>query len=108
MKITKKFASRLRHLIRFGNILPDGSWEEVCHSFAEISPIAETSIREFDQINFGHLLSEEYFIITTRYLRNLNNLMRIRFNQRVFAIKRIINPYELNHVLKIIVHEVTE
>jgi head-tail adaptor len=108
MKFNKQFISRLRHYIKFSTILPDGSFEDVSSAFAEISPITDTSVKEFDEISFGHLLTEEYFLITTRYLRNLNSSMRIRFNDRIFAIKRIINPYELNHILKIIAQELTE
>lgn len=108
MRPNKNLTSRLRHKVRL--VLPrdGGELEHICSTFAEIAPISDSDLREFDNISFGHLLVEEYFIITIRYLECVKATMRIAFRNKIFAIKRIVNPYSLNHVLKIIALEITE
>ena len=59
-------------------------------------------------MSFGHILLEEYFMITTRYIKNINTRMRVRFGNRIFVIKKIINSFQLNHLLKILAIEITE
>lgn len=111
MKLKRSFASRLRHQIEIiFNGSEDGleNWVVLNTAFAEITEITETNIKEFDDMSFGHILSEEYFIITTRYLKNINTRMRVKFGDRIFAIKKIVNPFQLNHLLKILAVEVTE
>lgn len=113
MKTKKHFASKLRHKIEIiynssiSELEPE-NWVSMQEAYAEIAAITETNIHEFDDINFGHLMSEEYFIITMRFLKNISSKMRIKFGDRLFAIKRIVNPYQLNNILKIIALEITE
>lgn len=110
IKFEANFSSKLRHYIEFltESTSKTGSWDITCSTYAEIKSITETNTKDFDDISFGHLLSEEYFIITCRFIQNIHRKMRIKFGERYFAIKRIINLYELNHIVKIIALEITE
>ncbi|MDX1924422.1 MAG: head-tail adaptor protein [Rickettsiaceae bacterium] len=108
MKATKTLSSNFRHFIEFIQQEADGmrSWRMLCAGFAEITSLSEANLKEYDDIKFGHLLQEEYFLITTRYVKTINDQMRIRFRDRTFIIRKIINPYQLNHILKIVAQEI--
>ncbi len=109
MKLSKTLSSNLKHFVEFlSNENDTNNWRVICSGFAEIKSLTEVGLKEYDGIDFGHLVKEEYFLITTRYLEIINNNMRIRFGNRIFVIKRIINPYQLNHILKILSQEITE
>ena len=92
MKAAKMLSSHFKHYVEFIENNNEGFWTPRCGGFAQIVSLTENGIAQYDGINFGHLTKEEYFIITVRYLRLINQDMRIRFKNRIFAIKRIINP----------------
>ncbi|MDX2050660.1 MAG: hypothetical protein SFT93_05795 [Rickettsiaceae bacterium] len=107
MRQKKSFAARLRHYIEFIQIQDDEVEGVIVHgAFAEITSLSELGLKEFDDINFGHLLNEEYFVFTTRFINNLSSKIHIRFNNRIFMIRKIISPYQLNHIMKIIAQEI--
>ena len=113
MKMVRNFASKLRNRIEIFTNIAEGdigfeNWVKCLDLYAEILSITENNIKEFDSINFGHIMSEEYYIITFRYVENINYKMRIKFGNRIFLIKKIINPYEQNRYLKVIALEITE
>ncbi len=113
LKIQKTLTAKLRHKVELiYNATEDDytaeNWVKIQDIYAEIIAISEANIKELDGINFGHVMSEEYYLFTTRYIETINYKMRLKFGNRIFVIKRIINPYEFNHLLKIIVLEITE
>ncbi len=108
MKENKYLSAKLKHKINILQATEEAEWIAVNEAYAEIMSVSETSLSEFDGVSFGHIMAEEYFIITCRYIKNMNCRMRISFGDRIFTIKRIINPYELNHFLKFLVLEITE
>ncbi|MDX1917247.1 MAG: head-tail adaptor protein [Rickettsiaceae bacterium] len=109
MKVKKLLSANFKHFIEFiENKNEQNIWMIKCRGFAQIEALTDQNFSEYDGINFGHLAREEYFVITLRYLPIIHKSMRIRFRNRLFTIKRIINPSELNHILKIIAQEITE
>ncbi len=112
-KTSKSLVGKLKHKIELianysESDHEEENWVKIEDAYAEILALSETSIKEFDGLNFGHVMFEEYYLLTTRYTPHINYKMRIRFGRRIFIIKRIINPYEINQLLKIIVLEITE
>lgn len=105
-------SAKLFHLVTLlKNISSESSlsgddWRSVGQVYAEIKPLSEQQIKEIDSIQFGHLILEEYFIFTCRYSDLIENNMRIQFKERIFDIKRIINPQEKDRYLKIITLEI--
>ena len=75
-------------------------WEDFSEAFAEIKPI---SAKEY-MANSG-LRAEVSHQITMRYLPGMTPLKRIVFGERVFTIESVINIYETNRVMQLIVKE---
>ena len=78
------------------------NWQKKCEIYAEIKPVYETNIGEIAGMNFGHVISGEYYLFTTRFVKGLSNKMRLQFGSKVYEIKRIINDKMRNKFLKII------
>ncbi len=77
-------------------------WQKKYEIYVDIKPIYETSLTEISGMNFGHILSEEYYLFTTRFNKDINNKMRIKFGNKLYEIKRVINEKIRNKTLKII------
>lgn len=86
----------------------ENQWIDLFNVFAEISPLSETKYATIDQFSFGQLSTENYFVFKIRYKSEVSNNMRLAYKNRIFEIKRIINPYERDKVLQIIALEITE
>jgi len=107
----KNITSKLVHKIVFlenraANAIDDPVWQEVCASFAEVKPICDNRFVSLEGVEFGNLITEEYFLFRTRFIKNLNKGMRILFHGRNFEIKRIIDQDEKGRMLNIVALEV--
>lgn len=97
----------LRHQIKIWqnisvNDIEREIWQEKFTLYAKITAISEHKFAVIEHLNFGHIMTEGFFIFKTRFIKDLNNKMRISFGDRKFAIKRLINIAEKNKWLNII------
>ena len=100
-------SSRLTHKIHFlQNMQHDEAekeqWEEVGEAFAEVNPICDNRFIAIEGLQFGHVISEDYYLFKIRYLDGLDINMRVKFKDRMFEIKRILNIKERSKILHII------
>jgi SPP1 family predicted phage head-tail adaptor len=85
--------------------LDDEDWQDMQKCFAEIKPLYDNKFGSLENFSFGHIVTENFFMFRIRYLPKLNCKLRIKFNDRIFEIKRIINLREKNEILQIIALE---
>ncbi len=83
----------------FGGFIEE--WVKVRDVWAEIKPTTIFENFEADRIN-----EKVTHIITLRYFSDLKNDNRIKYNDRIFNIKGIINVLEENRILEVEVEEV--
>ncbi len=57
-------------------------------------------------LNFGNLITEDYYLFKIRYMDGLTKALRISFRRKLYSIKRIINIGEKNRFLNIIALEI--
>lgn len=81
-------------------------WREKYTTFAEIKPLYDSKVGSVENFSFGHVVTEGYFMFKIRALLGVTSKMRIRFHERLFEIKRIIDVDERGRILKIIALEV--
>ncbi|MFK7974216.1 MAG: head-tail adaptor protein [Rickettsiaceae bacterium] len=84
----------------------EAKWEIFTDTFAAVKPACDNRFTSIENINFGNIISEEYFIFCTRLIKGLNKSMRIKFQDRMFEIRRIINDDTHKNMLKIIALEI--
>ena len=89
------------------NELTDAVWREKLTSFAQVKPLYDNKFGSIEKFTFGHLVTEAYFMIKIRFTELINSKMRIKFNGRIFEIKRIINVSEKSKIMQIIALELT-
>lgn len=77
------------------------NWNHLNYVWAEVKPI--TAFDNFEAEKISEKISH---IITIRYLKDIKNDDRIKFYNRIFNIKSILNPFEENKTLKIIAEEI--
>lgn len=111
MKGMKKLYQKLNHRIQLlrnieSNQLSEEKWEFYAEIYAEVNPLSETSLKEIDNVSFGQLNLEEYYLITIRFRPDILKTFRVKFKDKQFAINKIINPYEKNKLLKLLCLEV--
>ena len=112
MKRTRKSLTlNLKHQIivlenKTVNLVDLEDWQEKFTVFAEITQASENSFSALEGLNFGHIITEAYFIFKIRFMEGINTKQKILFKNRNFEIKRIINDSELNRILIIIALEV--
>lgn len=97
----------LRHQIKIWqnisvNTIEQENWQEKFTIYAEITAISEQKFTVIEHLNFGHIMTEGFFIFKTRFIKNLSSKMRISFGDRQFEIKRLINIAEKSKWLNII------
>lgn len=105
-----KQAKNLKHLIKFlinnsTNSLEE-RWSISLSTYADIKSMCIGGFETLEDLDFGHVMTKAYYIITIRYLKQLNIRLRINFNDRIFEIKRIINIDEASKFLQIIALEI--
>lgn len=109
----KTRTSRLMHKVFFlqnvqNNESEDEKWEEVIEAFAEVNPICDNRFIAIEGLQFGHVISEDYYLFKIRYTENLDINMRIKFKDRIFEIKRILNIRERCKMLHIIALQIRD
>ncbi|MDF2964990.1 MAG: hypothetical protein K0Q51_378 [Rickettsiaceae bacterium] len=109
--MTKLLASRLRHKITFlkkkiQDSFAEEIWQEKFETFAEILPLDERSYNYIENFNFGQLVTESLFIFRVRFTELPSSKLRIKYNNRLFEIKKITNVEERNLVLSILAVEI--
>lgn len=87
-------------------VFEEEKWEIKFRGFAEILPICDAKFETIEDFNFGHVMTEAYFLFKMRFCVEINNKMRIVFKKRKFEVKRIINIDEQNRYLNIIALEI--
>lgn len=75
-------------------------WESFSDAFAEIKPISGKEYMAQSGLN-----SEISHQITMRFIPGMTSTMRIIFGERIFTIESVINLYETNRVLQLMVKE---
>ena len=106
-KNKKTFIAKLAHNINFLENVADSPsadpvWQEKYNCFAEIIPLSECKYMSLEGMNFGNLITEEYYLFKIRYMDGLSKALRISFLRQLYSIKRIINIGEKNRFLNII------
>ena len=99
--------SKLVHKITFlenitKSTIKEAVWKEVQTSFAEIKTMCDNRFVSLEGVAFGNVVTEEYFLFKTRFIKDIHSEMRISFKKRVFEIKRIIDESERGRMLSII------
>ncbi len=99
--------SKAKHKIIFlknveNSEIEEQNWEEFAVSFAEVKPLADNRFLALENMNFGAVITEELFLFSVRFIKDITADMRIKFNDHTYEIKRIINAQEKNRALNII------
>jgi SPP1 family predicted phage head-tail adaptor len=110
-KKKKTFITKLAHNINFLENVADSPsvdqvWQEKYNCFAEIIPLSDCKYMSLEGMNFGNLITEEYYLFKIRYMDGLTKALRISFRRKLYLIKRIINIGEKNRFLNIIALEI--
>lgn len=97
---------RLKHKITLlqnitGNELEE-NWQTSREIYANVTPLCNTRLVTLENVEFGSIVSAEYYVFYVRYLIDININMRLSFRQNIFEIKRIINHNFSNQFLSII------
>lgn len=112
MKLMRKSITRnLQHQIKIlenfsTSEIEEEKWQEKFTSYAEIRPISDSRFNMLENLNFGHVMTEGYYIFKIRFIKGITTKMLISFRNRRFEIKRIINIAERSKFLNIIGLEV--
>jgi hypothetical protein len=101
----------LRHPIEFLknikiNPTDEDRWEICCRSFADISYLHPYNLSLVENTNFGHILTMSLLIATVRWTDNLQLDMRIKFDGKIFEIKKIIEDFDSRKFIKLIILEI--
>lgn len=97
---------RLKHKITLlqnitGNELQE-DWQIIKEIYANIKPLCDTRLVTLENVEFGSIVSAEYYVFYVRYSQDINLNIRLSFGQNTFEIKRIINHNFANKFLSII------
>jgi hypothetical protein len=101
----------LRHPIEFlqnikTNPTDEDRWETCYRSFADISYLHPYNLSLVENSNFGHILTTSLLIATVRWTDNLQLNMRIKFDGKIFEIKKIIEDFDSRKFIKLIILEI--
>lgn len=102
--LLKHRVSLLENLI--ATEISEDNWQEKYVTFAQIKPLYDSKVGSLENFSFGHVVTEGYFMFKIRALEGVHNKMRIRFKERIFEIKRIIDLEENGRLLQIIALEI--
>lgn len=109
--MTKSIVRNFQHQIKFlenfaASSIDKDRWEEKLTVYAEIKPLCDNKFIALENISFGHVITEGFFLFKVRFIKNITTKMRILFKERQFEIKRIINVNEKSKFLNIIALEI--
>ena len=82
------------------------NWQMQRSIFANVNQLCDNKFISLENINFGDVISEEYYLFRIRFTEQVTSDMRIKFNDKIFEIKRIINKNFANKILLIIALEI--
>ena len=106
MKNSKMISQMVHKIIFLKNIanseIDQPKWEQVTESFAEVKPLCDNRFILLEGMQFGNVITEEYFLFTTRFIKDLDKTMRISFHNQIFEIKRIIDEDSKGRMLGIV------
>lgn len=101
--LTRSLQHQIRILENFSiSEIEEPKWQEKFTSYAEIRPINDNRFTTLEGINFGHVMTEGYYVFKIRFIKGITTKMLISFKNRRFEIKRIINIAERSKFLNII------
>lgn len=97
---------RLKHQITLlqnvtGNELQE-DWQVLKEIYANVTPLCDSRLVTLENVEFGSIVSAEYYVFYVRYLEDINLNIRLSFRKNIFEIKRIINHNFSNKFLSII------
>ncbi|GAB4164487.1 MAG: hypothetical protein Tsb006_4090 [Rickettsiaceae bacterium] len=81
-------------------------WQPVIETFAEVKPACNNRFISLEGMQFGNVITEEYFLFKIRYMPEIHKDMRINFQGKIFEIKRIVEEGMRGHLLNIIALEI--
>lgn len=82
--------------------IEESKWEVVLETFAEIRPVCDNRFILLEGMQFGNVITEEYFLFKTRFIKDIDKSMRINFHDQIFEIKRIIDEDAKGRMLSIV------
>lgn len=105
--IVAKFAHKISILEnKAASEIEPANWQNFIYCFAEVKPICNSRFSSIEGMDFGDIITEEYFQFKMRYVNGITKEMRIEFHDKIFEIKRIIDDQEKGRMLNIIGLEV--
>jgi SPP1 family predicted phage head-tail adaptor len=103
--------SRLIHKITFlvnteQSEIKQAKWEPSFETFAEIKPVCDNRFTALENMQFGNVITEEYFLFKVRFINKINKNMRISFHDKIYEIKRIVDEDARGRMMNIIALEI--
>jgi SPP1 family predicted phage head-tail adaptor len=80
-------------------------WYDHLSVFSHVSAFNDYRLATSEVYQFMQLTSVNPFVFIIRFIEDINPKMRIKYNNRIFNILRVVNPDEGNVILKIITKE---
>jgi SPP1 family predicted phage head-tail adaptor len=106
MKNSSTISQMVHKIIFLKNItnseIDTPKWQQVIETFAQVKLVCDNRFIFLEGIQFGNVITEEYFLFTIRFIKGIDNTMRISFHNQIFEIKRIIDPDAKGRMLNIV------
>ena len=106
MRNSKLISQMVHKIIFLKNIanseIDEPNWQQVTESFAQVKPVCDSRFVLLEGMQFGNVITEEYFLFTTRFIKDIDKTMRISFHDQIFEIKRIVDEDSKGRMLSII------
>lgn len=104
-----KFTHRINFLQNIAtHAIENDNWQFMFYSYADVVPICEARAGEVAGLNFGNVITEEYFLFRTRFHPDINKNHRISFDNELYEIKRIVNLRDSQRSMNIIAFKIGE
>jgi hypothetical protein len=82
------------------------NWVISYETFAHLANLHPNNLTLVNNFDFGHILTASYVIATLRYSDKIKNNMRLRFQEKIFEIKKIIEDFDGKKFIKLIILEI--
>ncbi|MFQ3887148.1 MAG: hypothetical protein AB8U88_06435 [Rickettsia conorii subsp. raoultii] len=74
--MTKTVVKNFQHQIKFlkniaGEEMEEDRWVEKLTSYDEIKPLCDSKFLALENISFGHIITEGYFLFKIRFIKNI-------------------------------------
>lgn len=106
MKNSRIIAQMVHKIIFLKNVtnseIDEPKWEQVIETYAQVKPVCDNRFILLEGMQFGNVITEEYFLFATRFIKEINKNMRISFHEQIFEIKRIIDEDSKGRMLVIV------